>query len=133
MLNRPRASWFVRHLVTKYPSYNVVSFDKLDYCSSLNNVNLLGHYENYHFVRGDVAKTNEVMNVLDRFRIDSVFHFAARTHVDDSFGDSREFLVNNTVGTDVVLSQSASAGIKRFYYVSTDEVIRFKPAERGLG
>lgn len=50
-------------------------------------------------------------------------HFAAQTHVDNSFGNSFEFSQNNILGTHVLLETVKAVGsIKRFLHVSTDEV-----------
>ena len=50
-------------------------------------------------------------------------HFAAQSHVDNSFGNSFEFTRNNTEGTHAVLEAAKQVGsIKRFIHVSTDEV-----------
>eukprot|EP00210_Caulerpa_lentillifera_P002994 g2859.t1 len=50
-------------------------------------------------------------------------HFAAQTHVDNSFGNSLAFTMNNTYGTHVLLETSRNYGkIQRFINVSTDEV-----------
>ena len=46
-----------------------------------------------------------------------------QTHVDNSFGNSLEFTMNNTYGTHVLLEAARKwGGIKRFINVSTDEV-----------
>lgn len=46
-----------------------------------------------------------------------------QTHVDNSFGNSLEFTMNNTYGTHVLLEASRKWGnIRRFINVSTDEV-----------
>ena len=46
-----------------------------------------------------------------------------QTHVDNSFGNSLEFTMNNTYGTHVLLEASRKWGnIRRFVNVSTDEV-----------
>ncbi len=48
---------------------------------------------------------------------------ALQTHVDNSFGNSLAFTLNNTFGTHVLLEASRMAGtIRRFINVSTDEV-----------
>lgn len=50
-------------------------------------------------------------------------HFAAQTHVDNSFGNSLAFTMNNTYGTHVLLETCRLYGkIRRFVNVSTDEV-----------
>jgi nucleoside-diphosphate-sugar epimerase len=46
-----------------------------------------------------------------------------QTHVDNSFGNSLAFTMNNTYGTHVLLEACRMAtGIRRFINVSTDEV-----------
>lgn len=61
--------------------------------------------------------------VLRTEEIDTVMHFAAQTHVDNSFGNSFEFTENNIRGTHVLLEAVKTLGtVKRFLHVSTDEV-----------
>ncbi len=38
-------------LVKKYPQYRIVNFDKLDYCSSLKNLDGIAGAPNYTFVK----------------------------------------------------------------------------------
>lgn len=116
-------SWLVRHLTVKYPNaYNIVSFDKLDYCSSLNNARMLESKPNFSFFHGDVTQPNDVLRCLQKHDIDTVFHLAAHTHVDLSFGNSYNFTKNNVLGTHVLLESIKEFGqIKRFFHISTDE------------
>jgi UDP-glucose 4,6-dehydratase len=61
--------------------------------------------------------------VLSTEAIDTVMHFAAQTHVDNSFGNSLAFTLNNTYGTHVLLEACRLYGaVRRFVNVSTDEV-----------
>lgn len=125
------ASWLVRHLVTKYPSYNVISFDKLDYCSSLNNSRMLESRPNFQFFHGDVTNDKDVLQCLRRHHIDTIFHLAAHTHVDLSFGNSYNFTRTNVLGTHILLESAIAVGtIKRFYHISTDEVSANRVNER---
>ncbi|KXS99578.1 hypothetical protein AC578_2208 [Pseudocercospora eumusae] len=118
------ASWLVRHLVVKYPdAYNVVCFDKLDYCSSLNNARMLEGRPNFKFFHGELTKPADVLRCLRKYNIDTIFHLAAQSHVDLSFGNSYSFTVNNVFGTHVLLETAVAVKtVKRFYHISTDEV-----------
>lgn len=49
-------------------------------------------------------------------------HFAAQTHVDNSFGNSILFTETNVLGTHVLLEAAKQAGVSKFVHVSTDEV-----------
>lgn len=63
------------------------------------------------------------MYLLRSESIDTILHFAAQTHVDNSFGDSFSYTENNTHGTHVLLECARAAGtVSRFVHVSTDEV-----------
>lgn len=75
------------------------------------------------FVEGDVCSHCLVRHVLKSENIDTILHFAAQTHVDNSFGNSLEFTKDNVEGTHALLEASKSHGsIRRFLHVSTDEV-----------
>ncbi|KAJ4119854.1 hypothetical protein NW768_010444 [Fusarium equiseti] len=117
------ACWVVRHITLTYPhAYNVVSFDKLDYCAALNNTGVLGESRNFTFYHGDITNPAEVVDCMERYSIDTVLHFAAQSHVDLSFGNSYGFTHTNVYGTHVLLESAKKVGIGRFIHVSTDEV-----------
>ncbi|KAF3902217.1 ADP-L-glycero-D-manno-heptose-6-epimerase [Orbilia brochopaga] len=117
------ACWLVRHLTTTYAGvYNIVSFDKLDYCASLNNTRMLDALPNFQFFHGDITEPDDVLRCMKENAIDTIFHFAAQSHVDLSFGNSYQFTDTNVYGTHVLLECAKNFGIKRFVHISTDEV-----------
>ena len=62
-------------------------------------------------------------HIFEHETIELVLHFAAQSHVDNSFGNSFTFTKNNIEGTHVLLEAAKRAGtVKRFVHVSTDEV-----------
>ena len=60
--------------------------------------------------------------MLRKEHIDTIMHFAAQTHVDNSFGNSFSFTEANIFGTHVLLEAAKEARVKLFLHVSTDEV-----------
>lgn len=80
------------------------------------------NYPNYKFVKGNICSSDLVNFVLETEQIDTIMHFAAQTHVDNSFGNSFQFTQNNVMGTHVLLESAKAHNIKRFIHVSTDEV-----------
>jgi len=114
---------FVVHMLQKYPKYHIVVLDKLSYCSNVKNLDPV-RKGNCTFVKGDIQDATLVAKILNDHRIDSIVHFAAETHVDNSFGNSVAFTYSNVMGTHVLLeSLRASKGqVRRFIHVSTDEV-----------
>lgn len=63
----------------------------------------LSRRPNFKFIRGDILSADLVRHVLSSEGVDTVMHFAAQTHVDNSFGNSLTFTINNTLGTHMLL------------------------------
>lgn len=128
------ASHVANRLVRNYPHYKIVVLDKLDYCSNLKNLYPSMSSNNLKFVRGDIASADLVNYLLITEGIDTIMHFAAQTHVDNSFGNSLEFTKNNVYGTHVLLEACKVTGnIRRFIHVSTDEVYGETEADAIVG
>lgn len=118
----------VKYLVTKYPHYYIINIDKLDYCSTRNTK--LEKYKNYRFIHSNISEHHFILYILEEYNVDIVIHMAANTHVDNSFGNSLEFTKNNIVGTHSLLECCKACGtIKKFIFMSTDEVLGNEPNE----
>jgi len=102
----------------------VIVLDKLDYCSSIKNLTQVRRCPRVKFIKGDVRSFDLVLHVLNTERVDTVMHFAAQSHVDNSFNNSFEFTKTNIEGTHILLEacRLARGTIRRFLHVSTDEV-----------
>lgn len=116
------ASYVVRHFTLQYPEYNVISYDKLDYCASRNNTAALDDKPNFFFEQGDITNPEQTLAALKKHNVDTIMHYAAQSHVDLSFGNSYTFTNNNVLGTHVLLECAKNARVKRFIHISTDEV-----------
>ncbi|XP_075481606.1 trifunctional UDP-glucose 4,6-dehydratase/UDP-4-keto-6-deoxy-D-glucose 3,5-epimerase/UDP-4-keto-L-rhamnose-reductase RHM1-like [Primulina tabacum] len=117
------ASHVANRLIRNYPEYKIIVLDKLDYCSNLKNLLPSKSSPNFKFVKGDIGSADLVNYLLVAENIDTIMHFAAQTHVDNSFGNSFEFTKNNIYGTHVLLEAcKVTKQIRRFIHVSTDEV-----------
>ena len=115
-------SEFVRHMVSKYPEWKIVCFDKLTYAGNLANLAPIHHLPNYAFVQGDIADREIVRYTFEEHQIDTVVNFAAESHVDRSILDPDAFVISNTVGVNILLDAARQHGVGRFLHVSTDEV-----------
>lgn len=115
-----------RHLTVRYPEYKIVCFDKLDKAASLSNIRCLEAFPNFHFVLGDLTDQAAISRLLVEYNIDCVMHFAACSHVQNSFEDPSSFTLNNVVATqrllDAVRHYGSPGRVRRFIHVSTDEV-----------
>jgi len=112
------------HLANKYPDYKLICLDKLDVCSSLNNLSPLKTNPQFQFVHGDICSADLIRHLIQANDVDTIMHFASQTHVDNSFGNSLHFTESNVKGTHTLLEAVKSCGtqIRRFIHVSTDEV-----------
>ena len=110
--SRPILSSPHAHPLCRSP-YQVVCFDKLDYCSSLRNLEEVSHLPNYKFVKGNLLSADLIKYVIETESIDTIIHAAAQTHVDNSFGNSFAFTENNVMGTHVLAETAKICGAPR--------------------
>ena len=68
--------------------------------------------------------------IFDEYRPDIVVHFAAETHVDNSIHNPRAFIRTNVEVNGALLDLCLKYKVKRFHYVSTDEVYGDLPLNR---
>ena len=113
------ASNFLNLMKEKYPEIEFINLDKLDYCSNIHNVKPGVST----FVKGDICDEDLVGYLIKHYDFDVVFHFAAMSHVDNSFNDPKKFTLNNAFGTHVLLDKlrELKPGVE-FIHFSTDEV-----------
>lgn len=117
----------VKLYVKKYPEYQIINLDKLTYAGNLENLKEIENYPNYKFVKGDICDLEKVKEVFEDYKIDSVIHLAAESHVDRSITNPFEFAQTNIIGTLTLLNQAKVSwqndlDNKLFYHISTDEV-----------
>lgn len=117
---------FVRHWRAAHPGDGVLVLDALSYAGMRESI---AGVEGIRFVHGDIRDEALVANLLDEYRIDTLVHFAAESHVDRSIDGPRAFLETNVIGTYALLSAAKSVWLDqgsgcphRFHHISTDEV-----------
>lgn len=120
-------SHLVRLLVNKYPNYQIINMDVLTYAGNLENLKDIENKSNYKFIKCDICNFKKVTKVFEEFKIDSVIHLAAESHVDRSIEDPFLFAHTNVIGTLTLLQAAKNYWNndfknKLFYHVSTDEV-----------
>ena len=118
-------SHVVRRFVNRYSDYHIINLDALTYAGNLANLTDVESASNYAFRKCDITNISEVETLFKEFKIHSVIHLAAESHVDRSITNPIDFVMTNVVGTVVLLNafkQYGEAAEGRFYHVSTDEV-----------
>jgi dTDP-glucose 4,6-dehydratase len=113
------ASNFLNRMKERYPSINFVNVDKLDYCSNVENVNP----GVATFIKGNVGNKELIEYLIKLYHFDAIFHFAAQSHVDNSFDNALSFTMDNTHATHVLV-EACRRHIPdvEFIHFSTDEV-----------
>lgn len=120
---------FVKYVLANF-DYNVINLDKLTYAGNLENLSDIEKNPKYKFVRADICEEKDVNEILQKYEIDTIINFAAESHVDRSILGSKEFVVTNVLGTQVLLDAAKNLKIEKFLQVSTDEVYGSLPEDK---
>jgi dTDP-glucose 4,6-dehydratase/UDP-glucose 4,6-dehydratase len=102
----------------------IINLDAMYYCANESNINKeVRDSERYSLVKGNLCSFDLIRHILDTYKIDTIIHFAAQSHVQNSFEDSLQYTQDNVLGTHTLLEASRIYGkIERFIHISTDEV-----------
>ena len=103
----------------KYPDYNLVILDSGTYAADENNIE---DFRSSRIIKFSITERERLFKLFENYKFDSVIHFAAESHVDNSILNPMEFVQTNIIGTLNLLDASIKYGIKLFYHISTDEV-----------
>jgi FlaA1/EpsC-like NDP-sugar epimerase len=84
--------------------------------------------EEWHFTRveavlADCKEGERMLEVMQRFKPDVVFHAAAYKHVSLMEANPLEAVRNNAIATRVTAGMAAVAGAERFVLISTDKAV----------
>ena len=118
---------FIRYLLKETDfSGRVVNVDKLTYAGNPDNLSDIErtYPDRYTFIKADICDAHKMESVFFEYRIDTLCHFAAESHVDRSILGPDAFVMTNVMGTFTLL-ECARKNIDRielFHHVSTDEV-----------
>lgn len=111
---------FIRHILNRYPDYEVINIDALTYAGNPVNLRDIENNTRYSFVKGKIEDRELVRGLIKD--VDYVVHFAAESHVDRSIVDVSPFIKTNIVGTTIILDAIRDSSVKRYVHISTDEV-----------
>ena len=104
--------------------YNIINFDAMYYCASETNIKeKIRNNNRYKLIKGNLCSYDLVNHIINDYKIDYIIHFAAQSHVQNSFEDSLQYTKDNIEGTHTLLEVCRRyKKIKKFIHVSTDEV-----------
>ena len=115
---------FVNYYFNENSDVEIINLDAMYYCASQDNIKEnIRKSKRYHLVKGNLCSFDLISNVLEIYNIDTVIHFAAQSHVQNSFDNALQYTNDNVVGTHTLLEACRKYGkIQKFIHISTDEV-----------
>lgn len=116
---------FINIYCKKNPNIKVINFDALYYSGDENNIEECIRYSNnYKFIHGNLQSYELLRYIFQSNKITHVIHFAAQSHVDNSFKDSIKYTKDNIEGTHNLLEvcRTCCPTLERLIHCSTDEV-----------
>ena len=112
---------FINYYFFKNTSCTITNIDALYYCASEDNIiPSIKTSSRYKFIHANLQHFE--YSILEN--ITHVIHFAAQSHVQNSFDDSLNYTMDNVVGTHNLLEgcRKYKKNIVKIIHVSTDEV-----------
>ena len=103
----------------------IINFDALYYCADQNNVSEeIRKSSKYQFINGNLQSYDLLKYIFFTNKITHIIHFAAQSHVQNSFTDALQYTKDNVVGTHNLLEicRLYCSTLEKFIHVSTDEV-----------
>ena len=118
---------FINVLFQHYQHVKVINFDALYYCANeKQNVKaaIRTNKERYRFIHGNLQSLDLLNYIFQTLPITHIVHFAAQSHVQNSFTDAIQYTEDNILGTHNLLEavRLHCPGLQKFIHVSTDEV-----------
>ena len=118
---------FINNFFYKYNNEDVmlINFDALYYSGNENNINKeIRNDKRYTFIHGNLQSFDLLKYIFQNNKITHIIHFAAQSHVQNSFDDSIQYTKDNVFGTHNLLEicRLYCPNLVKFIHVSTDEV-----------
>ena len=114
---------FLSKYVRIFPDIHFVNIDMLTYAGNIEKISLEARSApNYSFEQVDIRNIEALRGVYEKYIPTDIIHFAAESHVDNSIRNPRLFTEVNVLGTQNLLDLHREFEMKRFHYISTDEV-----------
>lgn len=115
---------FINYFFYKHDSVKIFNLDAMYYCANEMNVEKeIRESDRYKLIQGNICSKDLVTHLLKDYQITHIIHFAAQSHVQNSFEDSLQYTQDNILGTHTLLECCRRYGrIEKFIHISTDEV-----------
>jgi len=86
------------HYLLEQPDFTgrIINVDKLTYAGNPENLTGIAERfsERYDFIKADICDREAMSEIFNNYKIDTVCHFAAESHVDRSIAEPDSFIKN---------------------------------------
>lgn len=108
------------YVLQSYHKYNkIINIDKCNYVSRPDSLNVIPNIIN---IKDDINNL-KIDEILNKYKIDIVIHFAAQTHVDNSYKYFEDFINDNIKATYNLLDGCRKYNkLIKIIHISTDEI-----------
>jgi dTDP-glucose 4,6-dehydratase len=115
-------SHFINYIWKKYDNIKIYNIDAMYYCANEDNIEkAVRESDRYTLIKMNINDLE--VKLFNDFKINYVVHFAAQSHVNNSFEEPIRYVYDNVLATTTLLEATRQYGeIKKFIHVSTDEV-----------
>ncbi len=107
-------------------SGKIINLDNLTYAGNIENLasTAANFPDRYTFIRADICEPEILDEIFQTYKIDTICHLAAESHVDRSIVTPDAFIQTNITGTFnlLELARKNQDRMELFHHVSTDEV-----------
>ena len=115
---------FINYYFNKNKDCTIINVDAMYYCASEFNIHKnIRESDRYRLYKMNLNEYDKLVNILNDENITHIIHFAAQSHVDNSFNDSLQYTYDNVKGTHSLLEAVKNTNINiSLIHISTDEV-----------
>ena len=115
---------FINYFFPKQSPNTLINLDAMYYCANEHNIHTdIRNNSKYTLIKGSCSNFDLVKHILQTHHITHIIHFAAQSHVDNSFEQSLQYTEDNVKGTHVLLEAVRTINKNiMFLHFSTDEV-----------
>jgi len=115
---------YINFLFKDDKNVNIINIDALYYCANNKNINEeIRNSDRYTFIEGTICDYNLLVKIIKEHQISHIIHFAAQSHVDNSFNESLKYTNDNVLGTHTLLEAIKNTNKQIILlHFSTDEV-----------
>lgn len=119
-------AFLAKRLLEEHEDIQVIGFDNLNHYYDVSlkkkRLKMVNAYENFHFVKGELARKEHLNQVFERFHPEIVVNLAAQAGVRYSITNPEAYVESNLIGFFNVLECCRNVKVEHLLYASSSSV-----------